>query len=55
LFYQLHSSGGLGPVPICLGKRAHRWRAVELEAWVQHNCPPRTVWLKLWREGPARG
>jgi predicted DNA-binding transcriptional regulator AlpA len=45
LFYEMHSSGRLGPLPIRLG-RAVRWRCDELTRWVDAGCPPRVKWCK---------
>lgn len=45
LFYSLHSTGRLGPVPINLGRRT-LWRRRELEAWVAAGCPSREAWLQ---------
>lgn len=48
LFYSLHSSGQLGPMPIILSTKK-LWRRTELEEWTRQGCPPRPVWLR--REG----
>ena len=40
LFYSMHSSGRLGPIPIKLGRRV-LWNRKELEAWVRAKCPAR--------------
>jgi len=45
-FYQLQSSGRLGPMPIHFGRRA-RWSRFELTAWVKSGCPPRSQWLSI--------
>jgi hypothetical protein len=45
-FYQLQSSGCLGPMPIHFGKRTRRSR-FELIAWVKFGCPRRSEWLEL--------
>ena len=45
LFYSLHSSGQLGPLPIRLGRRA-LWRREELAAWIRAGCPGRTRWVE---------
>ena len=45
-FYQLQSSGRLGPMPIHFGRRA-RWSRFELTAWVKSGCPQRSQWLEL--------
>ncbi len=43
-FYQMHSDGRLGPLPIAFGAKKV-WRVSDLEAWVQQGCPPRSQWL----------
>lgn len=43
LFYSMHSSGRLGPLPVKLGRRA-LWNRKELEDWVEAGCPPRSRW-----------
>lgn len=45
-FYQLQSSGRLGPMPIYFGKRS-RWSKYELQAWVRAGCPDRGKWLEI--------
>ena len=45
LFYTMHSSGQLGPMPVKLGRRS-LWRPDELYKWVQAGCPPRDQWVK---------
>lgn len=46
LFYEMHSSGRLGPLPIRLG-RAVRWQRSEIQAWVNAGCPGRVKWLAM--------
>jgi len=46
LFYEMHSSGRLGPLPIRLG-RAVRWQRSELEAWINAGCPARVKWIAI--------
>ncbi|MBL7107659.1 MAG: helix-turn-helix domain-containing protein [Phycisphaerae bacterium] len=43
LFYSMHSSGRLGPLPVKLGRRV-LWNRKELEDWVQVGCPARNRW-----------
>jgi predicted DNA-binding transcriptional regulator AlpA len=45
MFYSLHSSGALGPLPLAFGRR-RLWKRSELERWVDANCPPREEWMK---------
>ncbi|MCD4831702.1 MAG: helix-turn-helix domain-containing protein [Anaerohalosphaeraceae bacterium] len=45
LFYSMHSSGRLGPLPIKLGRRS-LWNRKEIEAWTEVGCPARRQWLK---------
>jgi len=47
--YQLNASGELGPMPIKLGK-CSLWSAKELDAWVDHRCPPREQWVQMMEE-----
>ena len=44
LFYSMHSSGRLGPLPIKLGRRS-LWNRKEIENWVELGCPARKQWL----------
>ena len=46
LWYTMHSSGRLGPLPIKLGRRT-LWRREELEDWVKAGCPERTRWVAM--------
>lgn len=43
LFYSMHSSGRLGPLPVKLGRRA-LWNRREIEASVEAGCPARQQW-----------
>lgn len=43
LFYSMHSSGRLGPMPIKLGRRT-LWNRKELQNWIEAGCPPRNQW-----------
>jgi len=45
-FYQFHSSGRIGPLPIKLGRRS-LWNRQELADWVAADCPPRVKWQNL--------
>lgn len=45
LFYSLHSSGQLGPMPVTLSTKK-LWRRSELEEWAAAGCPPRREWLQ---------
>ena len=44
LFYSMHSSGRLGPMPIKLGRRS-LWNRKEVEDGVELGCPARKQWL----------
>ena len=46
LFYSMHSSGRLGPLPVNLGRRT-LWNRKELESWVEADCPPRCRWQEM--------
>jgi excisionase family DNA binding protein len=52
LFYSMHSSGRLGPMPVKLGRRV-LWNRKELEAWVRAKCPARKIWQNLIHEKKA--
>jgi len=43
LFYSMHSSGRLGPLPVKLVGRVS-WNRREIEAWVEAGCPVRQQW-----------
>ena len=43
LFYSMHSSGRLGPLPVKLGRRS-LWNRKEIEDWVEAGCPARNRW-----------
>ena len=45
LFYSMHSSGRLGPLPIRFGRRI-LWRQDELKRWISADCPARCEWIK---------
>lgn len=48
-FYSLYSAGRIAPLPLDgFGKRK-LWRADELKSWVEHNCPSREQWGKIWK------
>ena len=49
-FFRMNSSGALGPRPIKLGEKCSRWRAAELQAWVDAGCPTREKWQDMLRE-----
>ena len=49
-FFRMNSSGQLGPRPIKLGEKCSRWRAAELQAWVDAGCPSRDRWLAMLEE-----
>ena len=51
-FYKLHSSSRV-PRPIRFG-RAVRWRASELEKWVDAGAPPRARWEILNQDKKKR-
>ncbi len=44
LWWEWHSRGVLGPVPIVKVGRIVRWSAKELAAWVAAGQPPRERW-----------
>lgn len=49
LFWSMHSSGRLGPLPIRLGRRT-LWRKDELTAWIKAGCPARDQWQTMREE-----
>ena len=52
LFYSMHSSGRLGPMPIKLGRRS-LWNRKEIEEWAGLGCPARRQWLNRKNENPC--
>ncbi len=50
MFYELHSSGRLGPMAHKLGRRS-LWNRQELERWVEAGMPPRDRWLGVDEQG----
>jgi predicted DNA-binding transcriptional regulator AlpA len=54
LFYSMHSSGRLGPMPIKLGRRS-LWNRKEMEEWVGLGCPARRQWLNRKNENIVDG
>ena len=48
LFYKLHATGRLGPLPVKLGERS-LWTRAELERWALAGCPARDDWLRQKR------
>ena len=45
-FYQLCSSGRIGPMAIKFGRRS-LFRLDELREWVTADCPPRVKWQAM--------
>lgn len=43
LFYELHGTGRLGPLPVELNSKK-LWAVDELRAWVAAGCPIRDKW-----------
>ena len=50
LFYEMASTGRLGPMPISLTGKKKVWLRKELECWCEHRCPPREQWLRILKE-----
>ena len=46
LFYELHSSGRLGPMRVKLGRRS-LWNRQELTDWVNAGYPAREQWQQI--------
>jgi len=46
LFYELNSTGQLGPKCIRFGRR-RLWKFAELKSWVEANCPSRERWMMV--------
>jgi len=46
LFYSMHSSGRLGPLPVKFGSR-RLWSVVELRLWIEARCPARSEWQAM--------
>ncbi len=36
------------PAPVGLGARSRRWIAAEIQAWLLHGAPKRSVWERMW-------
>ena len=47
--WNMHQDGELGPLPIAL-RGSTRWKAEEIAAWVEVDCPNRERWL-IMRKG----
>ncbi len=45
-FYEMASTGRLGPMAIEFGKR-RVWRVADLKSWVAGGCPCRDKWLAM--------
>lgn len=43
LFYSMHSTGRLGPMPVVFNSKK-LWSISELQAWVAAGCPIRDNW-----------
>lgn len=43
LFYEMNSSGRLGPTSVVLGSK-NLWSVDELREWVRAGCPARETW-----------
>ncbi len=46
LFYQMHSTGRLGPMPVVFNSKK-LWSVEELQNWIRAGCPCRDEWLKV--------
>lgn len=55
LFYEMATSGRLGPLPISLTSKKKVWLRRELECWCEHRCPPRDEWLQILKERNGNG
>lgn len=49
LFFNLLSSGQIGPKKITLGRRV-LWNPREFEQWADCSCPGREQWLRMRAE-----
>jgi predicted DNA-binding transcriptional regulator AlpA len=49
-FFRMNSSGQLGPRAVKFGEKCSRWRAAELQAWVDAGCPSRELWQAMLNE-----
>jgi hypothetical protein len=45
LFYEMHSTGRLGPLPVKFNSK-QMWSVIGLRDWVEAGCPPRHEWIK---------
>lgn len=48
LFYQMASTGSLGPAPVEFNSK-RLYSVSELRSWVENKCPPREKWLQILR------
>jgi len=46
LFYQMASTGSLGPTPVEFNSK-RLYSVLELRSWVEHKCPPREKWIEI--------
>lgn len=53
LFYRMHASGELGPLPIKLGT-CSLWSTKEFDAWVDARCPARERWQQMLKSQTDR-
>ena len=49
LFYEMATSGRLGPMPIKFNSKK-LYSVPELRNWVLHKCPSRDEWLRILKE-----
>lgn len=54
-FYEMHSSGRLGPMPISLTSKKKVWLRRELELWCKSRMPARDEWLQILKEHNDNG
>ena len=55
LWYEMVSTGRLGPLPILLTSKKKVWLRKELECWCDRRCPPRDEWLQILKEQNGNG
>ena len=54
LFYEMASTGRLGPMPIMFNSKK-MYSVIELREWVLHKCPLREQWLLIWEKKNGNG
>jgi predicted DNA-binding transcriptional regulator AlpA len=51
--YTAMRNGRIGPMPIRISKNL-RFREYEVSEWIRLGCPPRQVWIPMWKKQQAQ-